>query len=110
NWYVSDSTDNNTGLREVYAFVQHLDRDEYATLRMRCSKGKPTIFVKWQDVPFADYSVITIAVAKSPDSEPAEGRYVFEKSEDPVENGMRASPEASAKIISAIGQAKYVVL
>lgn len=112
DWYVSDTTDNNTGEREVYAFQLHLKRGDpdYVTLTMRCSKGKPTFFVDWQDLTFPDQAVLTLGPVATTDSEPAERQYVFEKSEDPVENGLRASPETSAQIVAAIGQAKYMIV
>jgi hypothetical protein len=112
DWYVSDTTDNNTGEREVYAFQTYLKRGDptYVTLTMRCSSGKPTFFVDWQDVSFPDQAVLTIGPVASPDSEPAEQQYVFQKSDDPIERGMRASPETSAKIIAAIGEAKYAII
>jgi hypothetical protein len=112
DWYVSDTTNNNTGEREVYAFQTYLKRGDpdYVTLTMRCSKGRPTLFVEWQDLPFPDQAVLTIGAVANPDSEPAEERYVFEKSEDAIERGLRASPDTSAKIVSAIGQAKYATV
>jgi len=112
DWYVSDSTDNNTGEREVYAFRLHLKQGDPndVTLTMRCSKGKPTFFIEWDDIPFPDQTVLTIGPVATPDSEPAEEKYLFEKSADILERGLRASPETSAKIVSAIGQAKYVVI
>lgn len=112
NWYVSDSTSNNTGEREVYAFQLHLKaRDpDYVTLTMRCSNGKPTILIDWQNITFPDQAVITLGPVADPDSEPAEVQYVFEKSEDSIERGMRASSDTSAKIVSAIGQAKYITI
>ena len=112
DWYVSDSTDNNTGEREVYAFQTYLERGDpnFVTLTMRCSNGRPTFFVEWQDVAFPDQSVLTIGPVANPDSEPAEERYVFEKSADVIDRGLRASPETSAKIVSAIGDAKYATV
>jgi hypothetical protein len=77
---------------------------------MRCSKAKPTFFVEWEDVVFPDQVVLTISPASGSRSEPTEDRYVFEKSKDAIERGLRASPETSQKIVSAIGQAKYVTV
>ena len=112
DWYVSDDTDNNTGQRKVYAFQTHIktDHPDYVTLTMRCSIGKPTLFVEWHDVAFPDQSVLTIASSVSPNAEPKVERYVFEKSKDFVESGLRATPEDSAKIISDIGQAKNTTI
>ena len=112
DWYVSDSTDNNTGEREVYAFRLHFKQGDPndVTLTMRCSKGKPTFFIEWDDLPFPDQTVLTIGPVAKPDTEPAEEKYLFEKSADILERGLRASPETSAKIVSAIGQAKYIVI
>ena len=112
DWYVSDDTDNNTGERKVYAFQTYLKRGDpdYVTLTMRCSNGKPRFFVEWEDLAFPDQAVLTIGPVANSDSEPAEERYVFEKSEDVIERGLHASPETSAKIVSAIGQAKYAII
>ena len=112
DWYVSDSTDNNTGEREVYAFRLHFKQSDPndVTLTMRCTKGKPTFFIEWENLAFPDQTVLTIGPVASPDSEPSEEKYLFEKSEDIVERDLRASPETSAKIVAAIGQAKYVVI
>ena len=112
NWYVSDETDNNTGAREVYAFQLHVKADDpdFVTLTLRCSKGKPTFFVDWDKLTFPDQTVLTIGPVANSDSEPIEQQYVFEKSEDAIERGLRASPEISSRIVSAIGQAKYLTI
>lgn len=112
NWYVSDTTNNNTGEREVYAFQLHIKRNDpdFLTLTMRCSKGKPTFFVEWEGLAFPDQTVLTIGPVATPDSEPAEQQYVFEKSDEAIEPGLRASPETSAKIVAAIGTAKYMIV
>ena len=112
DWYVSDDTDNNAGERKVYAFQLHLKKDDpdYVTLTIRCTNGKPTFFVDWDDLAFPDQAVITIGPVAGPESEPAEAQYVFEKSEEITEPGLRASPDTSAKIVSAIGQAKYATI
>jgi hypothetical protein len=109
DWYISDQTDNNTGEREVYAFQTYLKKNDpnFVTLTMRCSKGKPTFFVEWHDLAFPDQTVLTLGPVANPDAEPAEERYVFEKSEETLERGLRASPDTSAKIVAAIGLAKY---
>lgn len=111
-WYVSDQTDNNTGEREVYAFQIHLERDDpdYVTLTMRCTAGKPTFFIDWDNLSFPDRAVITIGPVANPDAEPVEAEYVFEKSSEVTEPGLRASPETSANIVSAIGEAKYATI
>jgi hypothetical protein len=112
DWHISDDTDNNTGERKVYAFQMYFPkRDlEYVTLTMRCSNNRPTFFVSWTQVPFPDQTVLTISPATESTTEPTDERYVFEKSEDPVEDGLRASPETSLKIVSAIGQAELVTV
>lgn len=112
DWYVSDDTDNNTGERKVDAFQMYLKRGDpnYVTLRMRCSHGKPTFFVEWEGVVFPEQAVLTIGSVATPDSEPTSVRYLFEKSDDVVERGLRASPDTSAKIVSSIGEAKYATV
>lgn len=111
-WYVSDQTDNNTGEREVYAFQIHLKQDDpdYVTLTMRCTAGEPAFFVDWDNLSFPDQAVLTIGPVPGADSEPIEARYLFEKSSEVTEPGLRASPETSANIISAIGQANYLTI
>jgi hypothetical protein len=112
DWYVSDTTDNNTGAREVDAFQLHLKRDDpnFVTLRMRCTSGKPTFFIEWEDAVFPDHTVVTIGPVLTPDSEPAEQQYVFDKVNGDVERGLRASPETSAKIVAALGTVKYATV
>jgi hypothetical protein len=107
DWGISDDTDNNSGERKVYAFQMYFPRDQrgYVTLTMRCSAGKPTFFVRWTELDFPDQTVVTISPILADGSNPAEERYVFEKSEDPIEDGLRASPETSSKIVAALGQA-----
>lgn len=112
DWYVSDSTNNNTGEREVYAFQLHLEQGDpdYVTITLRCSDGRPTLFIEWQDIAFPDQAVLTIGAVAHSDAEPAEERYLFEKSKETIERGLRASPDTSSKIITAIGQAKYATV
>jgi hypothetical protein len=112
DWYVSDDTDNNTGERKVYAFQLHLKKNDpdYVTLKMRCTSGRPTFFVDWDGLAFPDQAVITVGPVAGPDAEPVEAQYVFEKSQEITEPGLRASPETSAKIVSAIGTAKYATI
>lgn len=105
-WYITDSTDNITGQREVEAFQLYI-KEQYVTLRMRCSDGKPTFFVEWEDQAFPDQAVLTIASAMTAEVGAGERPYVFEKSTDVIQRGLRASAETSAKIIADIGQAKY---
>ncbi|WP_447763434.1 hypothetical protein [Sphingopyxis panaciterrae] len=112
DWYVSDDTNNNTGERSVHAFHLHLKQGDpnYVTLTMRCSAGKPTFFVEWADLNFPDQTVVTIGSMSSETAEPAERRYVFEKSEDTIERGLRASPDTSSEIVSALGEARLATI
>lgn len=105
DWFVADTTNNNTGEREVYAFQVHLEAGdpEYVTLRMRCSKGKPTFFVEWDKLQFPDQAVISIQPITKAGLKSPEYQYVFQRSDDVVESGLRASPETSAKIIADLG-------
>lgn len=105
DWYVSDTTDNNTGEREVYAFTSFFGRanGEYVTLKMRCSKGAPIVSVEWTDVSFPDQAVLSIGAVTAPDAEPAEEPYMFTRSDDAVERGLFATPAISLKIIGALG-------
>jgi hypothetical protein len=110
-WYVSDSTDNNTGEREVYAFQTYIDRTDYMSLRLICYEGQPIFFVEWDKIAFPSQTVLTIGPVATPDSEPDEKSYVFRKSnEDSILRGLQASPEVSQSIISAIGDAKYLTV
>lgn len=112
NWYVSDTTDNNTGEREVYAFQLFLEtgNPNYVTLTMRCEAGRPIVVLEWDKVTFPDQAVVTIGPAIDPDSEPDLKRYVFEKSSDRVRRGLLASPDTSADIVAAIGEAPYATV
>ena len=107
DWYISDDTDNNTGERKVYAFKIHLNsRDpEFVTLTMRCSNGKPAFYIDWNGLTFPAKAVVSIGPADQ-----TEAQYVFEKSEETTEPGLRASPETSAAIVSAIGNARYATI
>jgi hypothetical protein len=107
-WYVVDTTDNNSGERGVYAFQSYFGKVDYVSLRLRCTAGKPTFYVEWADQTFPDQNVVTIGSSTDADSDPTERQYVFELSKDPVEAGLRASPETSANIIAAIGAAEHV--
>lgn len=109
-WYVMDSTDNNTGAREVEAFQSYIKPANYVTLRMRCSNGKPTMFVEWADVEFPDQVVLTIGPRRDLASATNDQQYVFAKSDDPVESGLRAAPETSSAIVSAMTGAKYALV
>ena len=110
-WYLSDTTDNNTGEREVYAFVHHLKADDpnYVTVKLRCLQGKPTLSVEWDNLTFPDQQVITIGYYSS-SGKTSVKPYVFEKSADAVERGLRTSLEISREIVSSIGQATYLTL
>lgn len=109
-WYVSDSTDNNSGDREVWAFQTNFDTPDIVSLRMRCTKNEPTFAIEWSNQTFPDQSAVTIGTSVDADSDPTERQYVFEYSTDPVDRGLQASPETSAKIVSAIGEAQYVTV
>lgn len=112
DWGIVDSTDNNTGEREVYALKMHFEENEpdWITLTLRCADGKPTIFIRWVHLEFPDQTVLTIEPTNRSRLEPADDRYLFEKSLDPVESGLRASPATSARIVTAIGRDKYVMI
>jgi hypothetical protein len=107
-WYVADDTDNNTGERQVYAFLQRFVKDEYVTLRMRCTDGKPMFLVEWADQTFPDQTVVTLGTSADEYSEPTNRQYVFEQSKDAVDPWLRASPETTAKIVADIGEAEFV--
>lgn len=109
-WTISDTTDNNTGEREVYALNIHLgDRNEFIVFRMRCSEGEPVLYLDWKDVRFPSQTVISIAPIVDPDAEPVEESYVFGESDRSYEDDLRASPRVSAQIMEAIGGAEYVI-
>lgn len=107
DWYVSDDTDNNTGEREVYAFT-HVFEPDYITLTLRCSDGEPKVFLRWDDEKFPDQSVVTFGPVQV--SEPFEESYVFERSDDSIERGLKASAETSRAIIKAMGEAKFTTV
>ncbi|WP_454278059.1 hypothetical protein [Sphingomonas sp. Marseille-Q8236] len=110
DWYVSDTTDNNTGEREVYAFQTHIEKDDpYVTLSMRCVSGKPEFVVEWEDVEFPSTTALTIGPVRDADAEPVEKPYVFVKADpkDVLQRGLHAAPETSRSIIAALGPSKY---
>jgi hypothetical protein len=112
DWLMIDSTDNNTGEREVYALHHEFFKDEqgFLTLMLRCFQGRPTFFVDWTERDFPDQTVLTFSPIPGDRSNPADGQFVFEKSTDPVDRGLRASTETSAQIISSIGKAPAVAI
>lgn len=110
DWFVSDSTNNNTGEREVYAFQSYIKTDNYVTLKMLCSRGKPTFFVEWDGQEFPDQVVLSIGPRPSMAVAPREQQYVFAKSDDVIERGLRASPETSTQIVAAITGAKFTTV
>ena len=119
DWYMIDTTDNITGEREVEAMQLHLEQDDpnYVTIRMRCSNAKPTIYVEWdnssfpsQKLSFPDQTVLTISPILADFTNPKSQQFIFEKSEGSIDRGLRASPEASASLVSLIGSAKHVNL
>jgi len=107
DWFVSDTTNNNTGERQVSAFQTEIGAD-FVSLRITCSSGKPTFFVEWDEQTFPDQTVVTFGPSADADSDPVDQQFVFAKATDVVERGLRASPETTAKIIAAIGEAGYV--
>lgn len=110
-WYVSDTTDNITGDREVYAFQSRIKQDDpdYVTLWMRCVGGKPTLDLEWMDVSFPDQTVLTIAPV-APNREPAETGYIFARSKDVGLSGVRASADVSRAIVAAVGTSNYITI
>jgi hypothetical protein len=111
-WYFSDTTDNNTGERQVYAMVLHVASGDpdFVQVYMRCSAGKPTFWIDWSNLDFPDQAVVSVFAEGGPKGEPADQSYVFEKSTDPVESGLRASPETSARIVAAIATSSLVTI
>jgi hypothetical protein len=112
DWYIADSTDNNTGRREVYAFQTFIKGKDYVSLRMVCADGTPAFVVEWEDIVFPDHTVLTLGPVFGPDAEPQESAYVFRQSitDGVIDRGLIAAPEVSKTIISAIGDAKYVTV
>lgn len=110
DWYVSDTTDNNTGEREVYAFAQLIDETDFVTFRMRCSAGKPTVAIEWSDRTFPDKVAVTIGAGQTADSDPVEKSYIFANSRDPIERGLIATPSTSIDIVRDLGASKYAAI
>lgn len=112
NWSIVDTTDNNTGEREVYALQFHIKPNDpdFVTLTLRCSRGRPVFLMQWSDVTLPDHVAVTIGPVRQPDAEPVEQQYLFDKSDDAIEFGFRASPETTSNIIAAIGDAKYATV
>jgi len=110
DWWVSDNIDNVTGEREVDAFQSLINSQNYVTLRLRCSKGRPTFFLEWEDVPFPAQTVVTFSAAPNGVGPPPQTKFILEKSNDPIERGLRATPETTEQIIKAIGSATYLLI
>lgn len=109
-WYVVDSTDNNTGDRDVSAFQSYITGLDYVSLRMQCSDGKPTLAVEWSDQKFPDQTVVTFGASADADSDPTDRQYVFEQQKGAIDRWLRPPAETAAKIVAAIGDAGYVTV
>lgn len=107
DWHVVDSTDNNTGEREVSAMQLFIDRRNFVRLSMICKDGRPAFAVDWDDLPFPDHAVLTIDPLVDDEPSPAQ-RYVFEKSKGIADSEMLAAPQVSDQIIRAIGRASSI--
>lgn len=109
DWFISDTTDNISGEREVYAmrsFVKAGGTD-FVSLHIRCDEGKPIFYIDWSDMVFPDQAVVTVSATVSPDDEAPDERFIFEKSTDLVNAGLRASSGTTQALIKAIGIARY---
>lgn len=111
DWYVIDATNNNTGEREVYAFLLHRRQNEpdQVTLTMRCTEGKPIVYIEWEGVDFPERTLIAVSPARTADSRVEGAQYAFEMPGKVTEPGLRASPETSARIIAALGDVKHAI-
>lgn len=109
DWYVSDTTDNNTGEREVYGFVLHLKSGDpdFVTLKLRCSKGEPSLFIEWGDVVFPDQVVISVTNSAEHTPDEITKKFVFEKSDEVLEPGIKADTKSTSEIISLIGNSAF---
>jgi hypothetical protein len=113
DWTISDTTDNNTGVRDVYALNLYIDKSadgDFVTVTLRCSEGKPVMFVEWVDLNLADQTVITITPDGGTDyGKPGTG-YVFSKSTDVLQRGWKATPEDSARIVKSLAAADFMAV
>lgn len=107
DWHVADTTDNNTGERDVRAMQLFIDSRDFVKLSMVCKDGQPAFVVEWDDLPFPDHAVLTIDPLVDDTPSPAQ-RYVFEKSKEIAERGLRASSDVSGQIVRSIGRAKSI--
>lgn len=105
DWYVGDTTDNNTGVRKVDALNTHVEDSEFVMVSMICRAGSPRVIIQWENATFADQAVFTIQPSRSPNDSGAGIDYVFQKitAEDHTKGGMEASREVSAQIIAGLG-------
>jgi hypothetical protein len=107
DWHVVDTTDNNTGEREVYAMQLFIDSRDFVRLSMVCKNGRPAFVVDWDDLPFPDHAVLTIDPLNDEIASPPQ-RYVFEKSKEITKEGLYATSEVSGRIVRAIGNATSI--
>lgn len=112
DWAISDSTDNNTGEREVYAFQMYFPEHirGYVTLSMKCVGGKPTFIINWTEITFPAQSVVTISPTTASDPTHEQYQYVMRWNDDPILQGLHASPENSARIVDRIGASSQVMV
>lgn len=56
---VSDTTDNNTGEREVYALQIAKDRESLGFIYLRCDAGTPRFMLELYEAPKTEWVIVT---------------------------------------------------
>lgn len=116
-WYIADTTDNNTGEREVYAFQNYIKPNDpdFVQFYMRCTKGAPTFIVEWlgadaREISFPAQTVLTISPVNDDGTNPDSHQFIFGRSDEETERGIRATRDTSAKIISVLARSKRAMV
>jgi hypothetical protein len=107
-WKVTDTTDNDTGLRSVDALDLAADSKEFVMLWMRCHDRQPGLYLSWSGARFLSRTVVTVAAADSSDAEPRARDFIFEETGDPVDGPLRAGDPVG--LVTHIAQAPHAVL
>lgn len=110
-WTISDTTDNNSGEREVWAMRVHAEDRDYISIYLQCSGDLPTLTIDWDGMPLPDQAVFSVAPIADSDAASIPIDFVLKKeSQSLAFRGYAGSPTKSAEIVKLIGDADDVTI
>lgn len=96
DWTVSDTTDNDTGERQVDALALAEERPGIVFLKMQCVGRRPLVLIDWYDLPEAKLMVFEVQPANNPAQSTA---FTTEKLVDDIHRGLEVrNPDVFVKI------------